>query len=93
MQEFDGIPNINKQGIGQSIKKIRVALVKRLDGFRVNIDPPIMPRRGLAQHHRTTAQVRFNVGIMRRHFGNDFLINAAGRFASQIAHSLLTPKK
>lgn len=39
------------QGVRQPIQKIGVNLIKCLYGFRVDIDPSVMPLRGLAQHH------------------------------------------
>ena len=50
----------------------------------MEVDADVVQRRRLALHDRTTAQVGFDRGVVRRHQGDDRLAQAGGRLRSKI---------
>ena len=55
--------------------------------LRVNVDTDVVPRGRFALHDRAPAQVGLNVGVVRRHQGDDGLTQPRSRLRSKIPHS------
>jgi hypothetical protein len=64
----------------------RIITLKPGQGFRVKINTDVTQGSGLALHNRASAQVRLNIGIMRRHHGDDCLTQTRCCLRSKITH-------
>ena len=64
-----------------------VVAVKRRQSPPIEVDTDVVQRRRLALHDRAATEVGLDVGVVRRHHGNDRLAQPRGRLRSEIAHS------
>ena len=53
-------------------------------GSRIKVNADVAHRGRLAFHDRTAAKMGFNIGVVRRHHGNDGLAQARGRLRPKI---------
>ena len=53
---------------------------------RVTIDADVAQRRRFALHDRTAAEMRFKLGVVGRHHGNQRLTQPRGRLGTEISH-------
>ena len=55
---------------------------------RVEVDADVVQRRRLALHDRPAAEVSLDIGVVRRHQGDDRLAQAGGRLRAKVAAHL-----
>jgi hypothetical protein len=79
-----------KRILGQKPMGAAVVLLDRVVASKpgkapgMEVDSDVVQRQRLALHDRTTAQVGFDRGVVRRHQGDDRLAQAGGRLRSKV---------
>ena len=78
---------LGEEPVGAAVHELDgVVALERIECAGIAVDADVAQRRGLALHNRAPAEMRLDIGSVRRHHRDEGLTQPRGRLRPEVAH-------